>query len=98
MVQDPRGIIGSVDAKLLEEWQASARTIEAIAGADEGTNLSSMQSDGSVDSISSAGMTANFLRVLGIQPVLGRSFTPEEERTGAAVAMISDGLWQSRYG
>jgi predicted permease len=98
MAQDPRGILGSVDAKLLLEWQASSRTIAEIAGADQESSLSSMQSDGNVDSLSSAAMTANFLRVLGVQPVLGRSFTPEEERTGAPVAMISRGLWQSGYG
>jgi putative ABC transport system permease protein len=97
MVQDPSGILGSVDAKLLESWQASSRTVDEIAGAEEGAELVSVQSDGSVDSIPYAGMTANFLRVLGVQPVLGRSFTPEEERTGAAVAMISYALWQSRY-
>ena len=97
MEQDPRGILGSVDAKLLEEWQRSSRTIEEIAGAEEGTDLSSMQSDGSIDSIPYAAMTANFLRVLGVQPALGRGFTPAEERTGAAVAMISYGLWQNRY-
>ena len=97
MEQDPRGMLGSVDAALIEEWQASSRTIEEIAGADEGPELSSMQADGTVDSIPYAAMTANFLRVLGVQPVLGRSFTTEEERTGAAVALISHALWQSRY-
>ncbi|HEY2854801.1 MAG TPA: ABC transporter permease [Gemmatimonadaceae bacterium] len=97
MVQDARGILGSVDSALVEEWHASSRTIEEIAGAEEGPELVSLQSDGTVDSIPYAGMTANFLRVLGVQPVLGRSFTAEEERTGAAVALISDALWQSRY-
>ena len=41
----------------------------------------------------------NYFRVLRITPVLGRSFLQEEERMGAHhVALISNGLWQRRYG
>jgi predicted permease len=40
----------------------------------------------------------NFLPTLGISPVLGRNFLPEEDLpNGAKVALISDGLWLSRY-
>ena len=42
---------------------------------------------------------ANFLETLGMKPVAGRSFTPEEDRpNGPRVAMISYGLWRSRFG
>jgi putative ABC transport system permease protein len=41
----------------------------------------------------------NWLRALGIQPALGRGFTPEEEFEGRdQVAIISHGLWQRRFG
>jgi predicted permease len=43
--------------------------------------------------------TAGFLRVLGIQPALGRFFTTEEDRPGAArVAALSYAAWQRRLG
>jgi putative ABC transport system permease protein len=43
-------------------------------------------------------LEANFLRLFGIRPAVGRDFTREEDRPGAApVAMISYGLWQSRF-
>jgi putative ABC transport system permease protein len=42
---------------------------------------------------------ANFLPTLGISPVLGRNFLPEEARPGGPnVALISYGLWLSHYG
>lgn len=50
------------------------------------------------EAIKGARVSANFLDILGIQPLLGRSFLREEERPGApAVAMISSGLWQRRF-
>lgn len=40
----------------------------------------------------------NFLPTLGISPVLGRNFLPEEDRPhGPKVGLISYGLWVSRY-
>ena len=41
---------------------------------------------------------ANFLDVLGLQPFLGRSFSTEEDSANAPrAALISYGLWQSRF-
>ncbi|HWR52501.1 MAG TPA: ABC transporter permease [Bryobacteraceae bacterium] len=36
--------------------------------------------------------------MLGVQPELGRGFLPEEEKPGARVAVLSHGLWKSRFG
>jgi predicted permease len=43
-------------------------------------------------------LEANFLETLGIAPMVGRSFTRAEDRpNGPHVAMISYGLWRSRF-
>ena len=43
-------------------------------------------------------VSANFLEILGVQPLLGRGFLPEEESAGGPkVAMISAALWQTRF-
>src|SRR5213082_1724372 len=46
-----------------------------------------------------AGVTTGFFSVLGVQPVLGRTFVPEDD-TGwpQTVAIISHGLWKRRFG
>ncbi len=55
--------------------------------------------DGEPERVSSYAVTANFFPLLGVQPLLGRSFVPEEDRPGANKAVVlSYGLWQSRYG
>ena len=44
-------------------------------------------------------VSAEFFRVLGIHPVLGRDFDRNEDRPGTTpVAIISGGLWNRRYG
>jgi len=42
--------------------------------------------------------TWNLWSVLGVNPQIGRMFTEEEEEKRVPVAVISDGLWQRRYG
>ena len=42
-------------------------------------------------------VTANYFDVLGVQPIRGRTFTPNEEE-GADVAVVSDHFWHSRLG
>ncbi len=44
-------------------------------------------------------VSASLFTVLGVKPILGRTFLDEEDRPGASrVAMISHGLWQRRFG
>ena len=43
-------------------------------------------------------VTANYFDVLGIRPLLGRSFFPEEDRKPAPVAILSYSLWQNQFG
>ena len=46
-----------------------------------------------------AAVASTFLPTFGVQPILGRNFTPEEDRPDAPkVALLSYGLWQSRFG
>src|SRR6185369_2897691 len=44
-------------------------------------------------------VTANFLDVLGVQPIKGRNFAADENQPGKdAVVIISYSLWQRRFG
>ena len=46
-----------------------------------------------------AAVESTFLPTFGIQPIVGRNFTREEDRPDAPkVALLSYGLWQSRFG
>ena len=44
-------------------------------------------------------VTANLLPLLGVQPAFGRGFSADDEKWGSQpVALISDGLWHTRFG
>src|SRR5438045_4011996 len=46
-----------------------------------------------------AGVTTGFFSVLGVQPVLGRTFVPEDDKGWPqSVAIISHGVWKRRFG
>ncbi len=49
------------------------------------------------EEISAARLTANVFPTLGVQPVLGRVFTREEEDAHRQLAVISYTLWVNRY-
>ena len=49
--------------------------------------------------VTGAAVTTNHFDVLGLPPVLGRAFEPEDSAPGAApVAVLSDGVWRSQFG
>jgi predicted permease len=51
------------------------------------------------EEFSGASVETSYFTVLGMQPALGRNFRPEEKQPGAEpVVIISDGLWQRRFG
>ena len=57
------------------------------------------QGDALPENLRAQQVTADFFSVLRIQPVLGRSFSSEDEREGRGrIAVISYALWQRRFG
>lgn len=43
-------------------------------------------------------VSGSFFSVLGVQPVLGRTFGPEEDRVGTNVVVLSSRLWRQQFG
>ncbi len=57
----------------------------------------SITGDGTPEQLKGQAVTANLFSVLGVTPLIGRTFSDEEDRDGAQVVVISYGLWQRRY-
>ncbi len=59
----------------------------------------SLTGTGEPERLLGASVTANFFDVMQVPPTMGRVFTVENETPGNdAVVVISDGLWQRRFG
>jgi putative ABC transport system permease protein len=77
---------------------SSARSYEGL-GAYSGREDLALSGDGQPEMLKGARVSGNFLDILGVKPLLGRSFLPSEDKPGApAVAMISEELWKGRFG
>ncbi len=79
------------------EWRGKNETFRGMgAFSTGGANLAGEGEAIRVDVVSA---THDLGSVLGLEPVLGRFFTAEEDvPDGARVAMVSRGLWERRYG
>ncbi len=79
-------------------WRDENRTLKDI-GLWTWANVTLSGDGGAAERLDAASVTANFFPVLGVAPILGRNFTPDEERRSAPrVILLSHGLWQSRFG
>ena len=80
-----------------QSWRSENRTLEDIGLWTWYT--ATLSGEVEAERVEAAAVTANFFPVLGVSPVLGRGFRPDEERRSAPrVILLSHGLWQSRFG
>ncbi|HKD90516.1 MAG TPA: ABC transporter permease [Terriglobales bacterium] len=88
---------GLVSPPLLEDWRAQNHVFSDMAAATD--NVYTLTGMGEPESLISWMMTPNFMRVLGVDPLLGRWFTPEEGQPGRDhVVVLSYQLWQRKFG
>ena len=91
----PRGMFSPVNALHFQEWQKTGAFEQMSLVAPFGFTLTGK---GEPDSLAAARVSSSFFAVLGVQPVLGRSFLPEEDQPGRErVVVIADSLWRRRF-
>ncbi|HMG86769.1 MAG TPA: ABC transporter permease [Terracidiphilus sp.] len=78
------------------DWKRRSHVFSDMAAAKG--DIYTITGNGRPEEVDGAPITANLLSLLGVQPLLGRSFTADEDKPGNAVVLISAGIWQQRYG
>jgi predicted permease len=87
---------GSVSYPNFRDWQRDNHTFSSLALAR--TSAFSLTGIGDAEQVSGEFVSSDFFSVLGVKPVIGRTFAEDEERVGAgAVALISAGLWRRKF-
>jgi putative ABC transport system permease protein len=93
---DPRGTT-HLSVREIVSYGEEAKSFEQIAGYTE-TNAN-LTGEDDPERVRAGGVTTNIFDTLGVLPMLGRTFTGDEGQPGgAAVVMLSEGLWQRRFG
>jgi predicted permease len=87
---------GSVSYPNFRDWQRDNHTFSSLALAR--TSAFSLTGIGDAEQVSGEFVSSDFFSVLGVKPVIGRTFAEDEERVGAGpVALISAGLWRRKF-
>jgi putative ABC transport system permease protein len=90
---NPRGTMSLADFLDIRD---SSKSFEKVAAATSGR--ADLRGGEEPEQVASAGVTADFFSVLGLEPLRGRTFRPGED-TGSSpnLVVISESLWERRF-
>ena len=81
------------------DCKAQTAIFENVAAIDADRFYNLTGNAGTPERLSAEGVTYNLFSILGVHPVLGRVFLPEEDTAGSEhVVLLSYRLWLSRFG
>jgi predicted permease len=88
---------GSISYPNFLDWRRMNTTFAGMAAyRSTGFNLSG---NGEPERLHGEMISAGFFEILGANPIMGRTFTADEDRLGAnPTVMITEGLWQRKFG
>jgi predicted permease len=95
------GEIKQLDASYPDylDWGRQSEVLEGICGYTGWDGSFTLTGRAEPERIEGARVTASFFSVLGVAPMLGRTFLPDEDRPQAeSTVILSYGLWQRRFG
>ena len=83
-----------------DEFRTHTRSFQDVTGyfAFSGPDNVSMLVNGTPIPVTAVDVMANFFNVLGVNPAMGRAFTADDARNGAApVVLLSDAWWRRQF-
>ncbi len=91
---NPNSVAGGV----FLDWQAHQTQFDSLALV--GTISANLRSGGPPERVIGLEVSHDFVRVLGVRPLLGTGFLPEHDRPGGnnSVVLLTEELWRTRFG
>ena len=98
LTRDTRGRQFGVSVADFEDWRSSARSLSGMSLIFSGSF--NVADEGRIaEQYPGAYVSANYFKMVGITPILGRDFGPGDDGPGGPpVVMLSNAVWQQRYG
>ena len=96
--EDPRENLREGRSALtdVEQWQSQSHSFVDMATFDSVSTV--LTGSEGAEQIVGASISPNLLPLLGVRPVLGRTFSTEEAEHRQRLVMISHRFWQARFG
>jgi predicted permease len=86
----------SISMADFNDWRASNTVFESMAPYSPNSVI--LTGNGETENLQIRQITAAMFPTLGVQPILGRALTPNDDKVGAApVVLLSDGFWARKY-
>ncbi len=83
----------------VEHTRDHAESFSTIGAFLKWPEVMTLSSAGDPEALVTARVSSSVLEVVGIQPIVGRGFVPEEDHpSGRSAALLSEGLWKRRFG
>ena len=94
---DPGTEIESISYLDYVDWRDQNKVFERVA-VYTNQSVSTLTDGNEATHVQGEAASADLFQLLGIQPLLGRTFLPQEDEPGNHVVILSHGLWQRRFG
>ncbi len=94
---DPGTEIESISYLDYVDWRAQNKVFERVA-VYTNQSVSTLTDGNEATHVQGEAVSADLFPLLGIQPILGRTFLPNEDEPGNHVVILSHELWQRRFG
>jgi len=94
-----RGCCAVVAPLNLRDWSERNRTFQGMAGMSYGGGARSIiGADGAVEQVIGYRVTTPFFQVLGVEPIAGRVFVPDDVTSQPNVVVLNEAFWRARFG
>ncbi|HKV73277.1 MAG TPA: ABC transporter permease [Gemmatimonadales bacterium] len=81
----------------VEDYAGQTQIFASVSAFDDGSFT--LAGEGEPERVRGGLFSASFFGAAGVQPLLGRTFTADEDRpNGPRLVLLSEGLWRRRYG
>jgi putative ABC transport system permease protein len=93
--QQPHGNVSPLN---MLDWNDRSQAFEKFAGFSPSVGGMVMAgADGAAETVPRQWVTTGVFDVLGVTPVAGRTFLPEDEKLKAGAVVLSEAFWRSRF-
>ncbi len=89
--------VGAVSVLNFQDWRKQSKSFEGVGGYF--SSFAMLDGESEPQRVRESLVSANIFPMLGVKPLAGRLFTPEEDAVGKQhVTILSERLWRNRFG